>query len=237
MTGEDMRVRNVAFTDRASRNVSGGVGEVTPKGRALLIGFDQMVRLSLRGVWVRGQIPTEAVVWAMNHHHWWDAFASNSVLRTVGQRPTVLISDKNLASFTLFNWIDAAPASDPKRALAPLRAGRTLVIMPEGRMLGAGPLGPLRGGAGRLAAEAGVPLVPVALRVVMRGSQYGEAFIDIGAPVSADNLAPVLGQSLAELDDLLAVTPATHDLPEYRRVVAGRGSVDGLISVLTPWRR
>ncbi len=227
----------MALTGRASRNVPGRVGEVTTKGRALLTGFDQMVRLSLRGVWVRGDIPTQAVVWAMNHHHWWDAFASNSVLRTVGQRPTVLISDQNLASFTLFNWIDAAPASDPKRALTPLRAGRTLVIMPEGRMLGAGPLGPLRGGAGRLAAEAGVPLVPVALRVVMRGSQYAEAFIDIGTPVSADDLAPVLGQSLAELDELLAVTPATRDLPDYRRVVAGRGSVDGLISVLTPWRR
>lgn len=203
----------------------------------MLTGFDQLVRLNLRGVWVRGDIPTEAVVWAMNHHHWWDAFVSNAVLRTVGQRPTVLISDQNLASFTLFNWIDAAPASDPQRALAPLRAGRTLVIMPEGRMLGAGPLGPLRGGAGRLAAAAGVPLVPVAVRVVMRGSQYAEAFIDIGSPVSADELAPVLGQSLGALDDVLAATPATGDLPGFRRVVAGRGSVDGLISVLTPWRR
>lgn len=212
-------------------------GGVRPRGRLLLTGFDQLVRLNLRGVWVRGDIPTEAVVWAMNHHHWWDAFVSNAVLRTVGQRPTVLISDQNLASFTLFNWIDAAPASDPQRALAPLRAGRTLVIMPEGRMLGAGPLGPLRGGAGRLAAAAGVPLVPVAVRVVMRGSQYAEAFIDIGSPVSADELAPVLGQSLGALDDVLAATPATGDLPGFRRVVAGRGSVDGLISVLTPWRR
>ncbi len=219
------------------KNGPGAVGDVTLKGRVLLTGFDQLVRLSLRGAWVRGDIPTQAVVWAMNHHHWWDAFASNAVLRTVGQRPTVLISDKNLESFTLFNWIDAAPVSDPKRALAPLRAGRTLVIMPEGRMLGAGPLGPLRGGAGRLATEAGVPLVPVAVRVVMRGSQYAEAFLDIGSPVSSDDLAPVLGQALAELDETLAATPATHDLPGYRRVVAGRGSVDGWISVLTPWRR
>lgn len=219
------------------RQVSGGGGDVTTKGRLLLTGFDQLVRLSLRGVWVRGDIPTHAVVWAMNHHHWWDAFVSNAVLRTAGQRPTVLISDKNLESFALFNWIDAAPASDPKRALAPLRAGRTLVIMPEGRMLGAGLLGPLRSGAGRLAAQAGVPLVPVAVRVVMRGSQYAEAFIDIGSPVRADELAPVLGQSLVELDETLAATAATRDLPGYRRVVAGRGSVDGWISVLTPWRR
>lgn len=212
-------------------------GEVRPQGRALLMGFDQMVRLSLRGVWVRGDIPSEAVVWAINHHHWWDAFASSAVLRTVGQRPTVLISDKNLESFTLFNWIDAIPTSHPERALAPLRAGRTMVIMPEGRMLGAGPLGPLRGGAGRIAAEGGVPLVPVAVRVVMRGSQYAEAYLDIGDPVDAADLAPVLGQSLANLDALLAATEATKVPENYRQVVAGRGSVDGMISVLTPWRR
>ena len=141
--------------------------------------FDQFVRLSLKGVWVRGRIPSEPVVWAMNHHHWWDAFASASVLRTQGQRPTALVSDRNLASFGVLKWIDAAPASHPERAVETLRAGRTLLIMPEGRMLAPGPLGPLRGGAGRIAAAAEVPLVPVALRVVMRGSQYAEAFLDI----------------------------------------------------------
>ncbi len=201
------------------------------------MGFDQMVRLSLRGVWVRGQIPSEPVVWAMNHHHWWDAFAAASVLRTQGQRPTVLISDKNLAQFRLFSWVDAVPASHPERALPALRSGRTLIIMPEGRMRGAGPLGPLRGGAGRIAAQAEVALVPVALRVVMRGSQYAEVFIDIGEAVTAEELAPVLGRSLAELDQRLASADATEILPGYRKVVSGRGSVDGLISVLTPWRR
>ncbi len=219
------------------RAVARTPGQVRTRGRALLTGFDQLVRLNLRGVWVRGQIPSEAVVWAMNHHHWWDAFASSAVLRTVGQRPTVLISDKNLESFTLFKWIDAIPASHPERALAPLRAGRTMVIMPEGRMLGAGPLGPLRGGAARIAAEAGVPLVPVAVRVVMRGSQYAEAYLDIGEPVTAPDLAPVLGQALADLDALLTTTEATKMPDGYRRVVAGRGSVDGMVSVLTPWRR
>ncbi len=207
------------------------------RGEALLTGFDQMVRLSLKGVWARGEIPSEPVVWAMNHHHWWDAFAAASVLRTQGQRPTVLISDKNLAQFRLFDWIDAVPASHPERALPALRSGRTLIIMPEGRMLAAGPLGPLRGGAGRIATEAGVPLVPVAFRVVMRGSQHAEAFIDIGEAVSAQELAPVLGLSLAALDEALATEDPTEPLPGYRAVVPGRGSVDGLISVLTPWRR
>ncbi|MGB3684449.1 MAG: hypothetical protein WA991_01320, partial [Ornithinimicrobium sp.] len=106
-----------------------------------------------------------------------------------------------------------------------------------GRMLAAGPLGPLRGGAGRIAAQAQVPLLPVALRVVMRASQHAEVFIDIGKAVSADELEPVLRRSLAEMDEALAVEDPKEPLPGYRPVVPGRGSVDGLISVLTPWRR
>lgn len=207
------------------------------RGQVLLTCFDQLVRLSLKGVWVRGEIPSGPVVWAMNHHHWWDAFASGSVLRTQGQRPTVLVSNENLASFGLLNWIDAVPAAAPERAVEALRAGRPLIIMPEGRMLAAGTLGPLRGGAGRIAAQAQVPLLPVALRVVMRGSQHAEAFIDISEAVSAEDLAPVLRHSLTAMDDALATADPAHPLPGYRAVVPGRGSVDGLISVLTPWRR
>lgn len=207
------------------------------RGRALLTGFDQLVRLSLRGVWVRGEIPAGPVVWAMNHHHWWDAFASGSVLRTAGHRPTVLVSDKNLASFGLLNWIDAVPAAAPERGVEALRAGRALIIMPEGGMFPPGPLAPLRGGAGRIARQADVPLLPVALRVVMRGSQYAEAFIDIGRAVEPHELEPTLRGSLAAMDEALAVTNPKEPLPGYRQVVEGRGSVDGLISVLTPWRR
>lgn len=207
------------------------------RGQVLLTCFDQLVRLSLKGVWVRGEIPTGPVVWAMNHHHWWDAFASGSVLRTRGHRPTVLVSDKNLASFGLLNWIDAVPAAAPERAVESLRAGRALIIMPEGRMLAPGQLGPLRGGAGRIAAQAQVPLLPVALRVVMRGSQHAEVFIDIGAAVGAQELEPALRGALAAMDEALAVSDPKQPLPGYRAVVAGRGSVDGLISVLTPWRR
>ncbi len=203
----------------------------------MLMCFDQLVRLSLRGVWVRGDIPQEPVVWAMNHHHWWDAFASGSVLRTQGQRPTVLVSDKNLASFGLLNWIDAVPAAAPERSVEALRLGRTLIIMPEGRMLPPGPLGPLRGGAGRIAAAAQVPLVPVALRVVMRTSQHAEVFIDIGHAVSAESLDSALGGALTTMDEAIATANPFEPLPGYRKVVPGRGSIDGLISVLTPWRR
>ncbi len=222
---------------KRSQGVVRTAAQVRVRGEVLLTCFDQLVRLSLKGVWVRGEIPDGPVVWAMNHHHWWDAFAAGSVLRTQGQRPTVLVSDKNLASFGMLNWIDAVPAAAPERAVDALRGGRPLIIMPEGRMLAAGALGPLRGGAGRIAAQAGVPLLPVALRVVMRGSQHAEVFIDIGEAVRAEALDPALRESLAGLDRALAIADPNQPLPGYRRVVPGRGSVDGLISVLTPWRR
>lgn len=212
-------------------------GEVRPQGRVLLTCFDQMVRLSLRGVWVRGDIPAGPVVWAMNHHHWWDAFASGSVLRTQGQRPTVLVSDKNLASFGLLNWIDAVPAAHSGRALQTLQAGRTLMIMPEGRMAAPGPLGPIRGGAGRIATAAGVPLVPVAVRAVLRGSQHGEVFMDVGPAVGADDLGSVLARQLSDLDQAIASAAPEEPLPGYRLVVPGRRSVDEMITALSTKRR
>lgn len=222
--------------------ISSGCGPGPPaamrmRGRALLACFDQLVRLSLRGVWVRGEIPRDPVVWAMNHHHWWDAFAAASVLRTRGQRPTVLVSNDNLADFGLLNWIDAVPAERPGRAVQALRAGRTLVIMPEGRLVAPGPLGPVRGGAGRIAAAAGVPLLPVALRVVLRGSQHAEAFVDIGCPIAAEALGPAMAEALRDLDRAVATADPEQPLPGYRAVVRGRRSVDERIAALTTWRR
>jgi len=201
-------------------------------GRGLLLCFDQFVRLSMAGVWVRGVIPREPVVWAMNHHHWWDAFASGSVLRTVGQFPTVLVSDDNLASFPLLKAIDAVPAGRSAEAVQALRGGRTLVIMPEGAMLPPAELGPVRGGAGRIASAAGVPLVPVALRVVVRGRQHPEVYIDIGAPVAAQELQRRLSTSLAELDATIATARVTDPLPGYRLAVPGRSSVNDRLAAL-----
>lgn len=218
-----------------------GAGLMAPKvslsGHALLIAFDLMVRFSLRGVWVRGEVPDGAVVWATNHHHWWDAFAANAILRTRGLAPTVLLSAANLESFGLFRLIDAVPASESHRAVPLLRQGRPLVIMPEGRMVGPGPLGPIRPGAARLADEAGVPLVPVALRVVVRAHQHAEVFVDIGPPVPGAELQTAMSAHLAGLDDTIASSDPDAPLPGYRLVVGGRRSIHQWVAARTVQRR
>jgi len=206
-------------------------------GQALLFCFDQLVRLSMAGVWVRGTIPREPVVWAMNHHHWWDAFASGSILRTAGQFPTVLVSDRNLASFPLLTWIDAVPAARSDLAVEALRAGRTLVIMPEGAMLPPAALGPVRGGAGRIAAAAEVPLVPVALRVVVRGRQHPEVYVDIGNAVAPGDLQARMDEALRAMDAVIATADVTQPLPGYRLAVPGRSSVNDRLQTLARLRR
>lgn len=58
-----------------------------------------------------------------------------------------------------------------------------MALFPEGEMRYPGPLGPLREGANWLARKAGVPLLPVALRVVLRGYEHPEAFLWVGRPL------------------------------------------------------
>lgn len=215
----------------ATRPVAvGSRARLALRGRLLLTAFDLMTRVSLRGIWVRGDVPTGPVVWATNHHHWWDAFVAGSVLRTTGQRPTVLIAPQSLGSFSFLHWIDAVPADDTPRAVESLRAGRTLVIMPEGRMTGPGPLGPIRGGAGRIAQAAGVPLLPIALRVVVRGHQHADVFVDIGAPVPPAALADAMSGALVRMDLAISATDPDEALPGFRPVVRGRQSVNELLS-------
>jgi 1-acyl-sn-glycerol-3-phosphate acyltransferase len=220
-----------------SRPVASRPGRPALPGQALLFCFDQFVRLSMAGVWVRGRVPAEPVVWAMNHHHWWDAFASGSILRSAGQFPTVLVSDRNLASFPLLRLLDAVPAAQPDRAVQAVRAGRTLIIMPEGAMLPPAQVGPVRGGAGRIAAAAGVPLVPVALRVVLRGQQHPEVYVDVGEPVAAEDLHARMDAALSALDAEIATAAVTEPLPGYRLVVPGRASVNERLQALARLRR
>ena len=79
------------------------------------------------------------------------------------------------------------PRSDPH-----LKAGRTVVIYPEGTRSTDGNIGEFRSGALRLARECGVPIVPVALTgtadVLPKGGRWSPApmQVRIGEPVDPD---------------------------------------------------
>ena len=73
-----------------------------------------------------------------------------------------------------------------------LKAGRTVVIYPEGTRSTDGNIGEFRSGALRLARECGVPIVPVALTgtadVLPKGGRWSPApmQVRIGEPIDAD---------------------------------------------------
>lgn len=200
--------------------------------KALLLGFNQMVRSNLRSVSVRGELPPAPVIWAGNHHSWWDAFVAASVLRSEKHPFTLVMDAENLASFGFLKPLALVPSDRPREGLTALRDGRTLIILPEGELLGPGPMRPLHRGAGWFEQHTGAPLVPVSLRVVFRGQQHAEALVEIGAPVAPDQLADAMSTQLSALDSLIATSDPREPIPGFRQVLSGRRSFDERISQL-----
>jgi 1-acyl-sn-glycerol-3-phosphate acyltransferase len=190
------------------------------------MGFEQLVRHGLRGVWVRGQLPAGGCVWAANHHSWWDGFLAAAVLRRQRRPAALLMDGDNLTDYRFLTAIGVIPTTRPRQALDSLRDGRVLVVYPEGELRPAGPLGDLAPGAAWLARRAPATLLPVAVRVAARGHQYPEGLVDIGAPCAPDRLARELSRQLAGLDAAIAVADPRQPVPGYQRVVAGRRSWD-----------
>lgn len=99
-----------------------------------------------------------------------------------------------------------------------LRAGRCVVIYPEGTRSTTGQIGEFHSGAVRLARDCGVPLVPVAVTgtadVLPKGGRYRRApmQVRIGEPVDAGRVsAPELRDEIIALRD--GHRPETVELP------------------------
>lgn len=199
-------------------------------GRALATGLNQLVRGGLRGVWVRGQLPSAGVVWAANHHSWWDGFVAFAVLREQHRTAAVLMDEGNLSAFRFLQSVGAISAQRPRQALQVLRNGGVLVIFPEGELRPPGPVHSVARGAAWLGRVAPAAVVPVAVRVISRGHQYPEALVDISPEVDPADLAATLALRLSELDSALLQADPRLPVPGFRRAVAGRASWDERIS-------
>ncbi len=198
--------------------------------RALAAGLTRLVRGGLRGVWVRGELPSDGVVWAANHHSWWDGFVAFAVLREQHRPAALLMDGDNLSAFRFLHSVGVISAQRPRQALQVLREGRVLVIFPEGELRPPGPVHPVARGAAWLGRIAPAAVVPVAVRVISRGHQYPEALVDISAQVAPADLRSALAQRLGELDAALARADPRLPVPGFRRAVAGRASWDERIS-------
>ncbi|AFZ68069.1 lysophospholipid acyltransferase family protein [Deinococcus peraridilitoris] len=181
------------------------------------------VRRDLRGVWLRGALPPGGAVLALNHHSWWDGYVLAEVCWTFGRRPSVLMNDEQLARFAFFRALGVLGTRELRPAVRRARAGEWLWIFPEGRLTPGPAVVELQPGAAWLARAAGVPLVPVALRVVLRGHQHPEAYLRIGTPTA--DLTRGLASELSLLDQELTGSDPEWPLAGYLQLTRGARDV------------
>jgi len=195
-----------------------------------------IVALSLRrglvGVWARdeGALPEGGAVLAANHHSWWDGYLLYLLARRRRRPFTVLMNEDQLARFPFFRPRGAIGAHELRTALRRLAGGHLVAVFPEAALRPSGPPAPLAPGAAYLAARARRPLIPVAVRVAVRGQQRPEAFLRFGSALAPD--APDLERSLADALDTLVrsldaeLAAADPEAPPagYTRWLAGRES-------------
>ncbi|GGI91722.1 1-acyl-sn-glycerol-3-phosphate acyltransferase [Deinococcus wulumuqiensis] len=183
------------------------------------------LRTDLAGVFVTGPLPPGGAVLAPNHQSWWDGYLLAELAWQLGQDCRVMMTERQLARFPFLRRAGAMGTGEVRAAVRHARSGGWVVVFPEGALQPPGPPGPLHPGAAWMARQAGVPLVPVGLRVLVRGAQKPEGFVRFGVAASPAELPGALGQTVARLDaDLQAADP---DAPPagYLRWVRGAASV------------
>ena len=183
------------------------------------------VRRELAGVWVRGPLPRGGAVLAPNHHSWWDGYLLGELAASVGQPCRFLMTGRQLARFPFLRLVGAAAPAEVRGLVRSARAGAWVVIFPEGEIRPQGRLGAVHPGAAWAARQAGVPLIPVAVRVLMRGAQWPEAFVRFGVPCPPADLPGALDKLLAALDADLSAAHPDHPPAGYLSWVRGRASV------------
>ncbi len=160
-----------------------------------------LARLTGTAILVHGRdrLPAGPAIAVANHPSWLDGlalatvlpcsfrFVAGEVLQSEGLIGFVL---KRLGTEFVERHEREHGVADTNRVVALVRAGQSLVIFPEGRLARAPGLRPFHMGAFVVAAEAGVPVVPVAIRgtrAILRPEHHfprrGSVDITIGSPV------------------------------------------------------
>ena len=197
--------------------------------RALPLLVRRSLTRDLAGVWGSWQSappPTGAVV-VVNHHSWWDGYLAWLVARRVGRPFGVLVDDATLDRYPFFAHVGAIRVSALRSAVRHAAAGAWLFVFPEGRLRPAAALGSFAPGAATIARLAGVPVLPMAWRVRVRGAQYPEAYLRVGTVLDGQ-VAPeaqhaAVAALLERLDaDLDAAEDPETPLVDYELWLAGR---------------
>jgi 1-acyl-sn-glycerol-3-phosphate acyltransferase len=116
---------------------------------------------SLRGVYLKGEVPKGPLVLAMNHHSFFDGHLVWFLSRRERRSASLLVAEENLKAFPVLRLLGALEARRVREALRRLKEGAWVALFPEGEMRYPGPLGPLKPGATWLARKAvGFPSSP-----------------------------------------------------------------------------
>ena len=160
-----------------------------------------MANLSGTAIRVHGRdrLPSGPAIAVANHSSWLDGLALAAVLpRTFRFVAGEALRGEGLTGFVLkrlgTEFVERHErehgVADTDRVVALARTGQSLVIFPEGRLARAPGLRPFHMGAFVVAAEADVPVVPVAIRgtrAILRPEHHfprrGSVEITIGVPV------------------------------------------------------
>ncbi|GGL84335.1 1-acyl-sn-glycerol-3-phosphate acyltransferase [Deinococcus aerolatus] len=185
------------------------------------------LRTGLGGVWLRGSLPPGGAVLAPNHQSWWDGYVMREVAWFAGADFCILTVARQLERFPFLRRVGALEPGRVREAARRARSGAWVTVFPEGAVQPPGGLNTLHPGAAWIARTAGVPLVPVALRVTLRGGQWPEAYLRIGAATT--DLAGALAHELSLLDAELAASDPEQPLAGYLRVMAGRAGVSDTV--------
>jgi 1-acyl-sn-glycerol-3-phosphate acyltransferase len=185
-------------------------------GAALPWIMRRALRRGLAGVWSLEEAPPPAggAVVVANHHSWWDAYLAWAVADRYGRPSGAIVSDAQLARFPFFRHVGGVAASAPRAAARRAAAGAWLLVFPEGELRSPGPLGPTRDGAAAVARWARVPVLPLAIRVVMRGRDRPEVYLRFGHAVPSGTDAAAIRERLVALMGRLDADVAASIDPE-----------------------
>ena len=199
--------------------------------RTLPFIIGRSLRRDLHAVWAQGDwdsLPEGGAVIAANHHSWWDAYLVWFLKTRLRRRSSALMNAAQLARFRFFRSLGAVSETEVRVALRRLEGGDLLFIFPEGELRQAGGTEVIQPGATFFAQHAAVPLYPLAIRVVMRGAQYPEAFLSLGLPLppgtSSESLRGALNRTVYAVDRAVATSPAEAPPEGFELWLRGRGS-------------
>jgi 1-acyl-sn-glycerol-3-phosphate acyltransferase len=167
-------------------------------------GFDRLfcryltwlVRRSFGAVWVTkssSTLPDGGYIAVANHTSWWDGFIPAIVHKMCLPKSnfSIMMSQAELRRFPFFRWggafaVDAASARRAKAAIEyaadEAARGSGVWIFPQGQIMNEWSGMRFTSGFAHAARLSSRPIVPVAMRFVMRAGQRPEAFINIGRP-------------------------------------------------------